>query len=173
MVATEKGDGKASEGHHAERPDDDKLRVNKIENGIVLDHLPPGSALKVLAALGVTEEFPGTVSILMKSPSSRHGLKDLVKIEGKSLGKAELDRAALLAPHSTVNVIKGFKVVEKYRVAVPDEVVGVVRCPNEKCITNAEGKSVFRVEERNPLKLRCAYCERLYHAAELAAPSSS
>src|SRR3989338_5622170 len=156
-MAAEKNDKKS---------DDEKLRVNKIENGIVLDHLPAGSALKVHEALGVTTEFPGTVSILMKSPSSRHGLKDLVKIEGKSLGKAELDRAALLAPHSKINVIKGYRVVEKYRVAVPDEVVGVVRCPNEKCITNAEGKSVFRVEERNPLKLRCAYCERLYPATQ-------
>jgi aspartate carbamoyltransferase regulatory subunit len=160
-----------TEGKAVHGADDEQLRVNKIENGIVLDHLPPGSALKVLDALGVTAEFPGTVSILMKSPSSRHGLKDLVKIEGKALGKTELDRAALLAPHSTVNVIKGFKVVEKYRVSVADEVKDVVRCPNNKCVTNAEGKSIFRVEERNPLKLRCAYCERLYHAAELASPA--
>ncbi len=147
---------------------EDKIRVKKIEKGIVIDHLPGGSALRVLAALGVGEDFPGTVSVLMNATSGRYGLKDLIKIEGKELTKRELERAALIAPYSTVNVIRNFHVVEKYRVRVPDVIRGVVPCPNDRCITNKEGSSEFRVEERNPLKVRCSYCERLYHYKELA-----
>ncbi len=147
---------------------DDKIRVKKIEKGIAIDHLPAGSALRVLSALGITEDFPGTVSVLMNATSSRFGLKDLIKLEGKELTKKELERAALIAPYSTVNVIRNFRVVEKYRVQVPDVIRGVVPCPNEKCVTNKEGPSEFVVEERNPLKVRCSYCERLYHYKELA-----
>jgi len=96
----------------------------------------------------------------MNVPSSRYGLKDLVKIEGKEFTKKELEKTALLAPYATVNVVRDYKVVEKYRLSFPDEIIGLISCPNPHCITNFEGTPRFLVETRQPLKIRCAFCER-------------
>ena len=146
----------------------ERIKVKKIERGIVLDHLPAGAGLKILATLGVDSAFPGTVSLAMNVPSSRYGLKDLVKIEGREFSRKELEKTALLAPYATVNLVRDYKLVEKYRLSLPDEIVGVLECPNPHCITEAEGTSRFLIESKQPLKVRCAYCERVYREKDVA-----
>ena len=147
----------------------DEIKVKKIENGTVIDHVTAGHALRVLEILGIGSDFPGVISLLIKVPSSQFGAKDLIKIEGKKLAKRDLQKLALIAPYATVNVIKDYNVVEKYRVSIPDQLDDVVKCPNPACITNAEGTAVLKTEERDPLKFRCAYCERVFNASELKA----
>lgn len=159
-------DEKKTEGDQT--PADEHIRVRKIESGAVIDHLPSGSAFRVLEALGIDESFPGTVSVLINAPSSQYGLKDIIKVEGRELSKSDLEKAAIIAPYATVNVVRNFKVVEKFRVRVPDVITGIVDCPNVRCITNREGKSEFLVQARDPLKIRCRYCLKTYHYKELA-----
>ncbi len=50
--------------------------------------------------------------------------------------------------------------MEKHHVELPDEIVGIVRCGNPKCITNNEPmRTRFTVaHDRNSLTLRCNYC---------------
>lgn len=146
----------------------ERIKVKKIERGMVIDHLPGGAALKVLSALGVDSSFPGTVSLLMNVPSSRYGLKDLVKIEGKEFSRKELEKTALLAPYATVNLVRNYKVVDKYRLPLPEEINGVLSCPNPHCVTGAEGTGRFLVESKNPLKIRCGYCEKEYREKDVA-----
>jgi aspartate carbamoyltransferase regulatory subunit len=100
----------------------------------------------------------------MNVPSKKIGRKDIVKIENKTLKREEVDKIALIAPHATWNVIKDFKVVKKSEIELPDMLEGILKCPNPKCITNANEpvKSKFMVEEKEPVKLRCYYCERLF-----------
>ena len=141
--------------------------MKKIERGIVIDHLPAGSCLKVLATLGINEKYPGTVSVMMNTPSSRFGLKDIIKLEGKELSRQELEKAALSAPYATVNVIRDYAIAEKFKLRLPKELVGIVKCPNSACITNREGTAKLFVEEQDPLRCRCAYCEKVFGAAEL------
>ncbi len=148
------------------------LHVRKIERGIVIDHLPAGSALKTLGVLGIDGTYPGTISIMVNAPSSRYGLKDMIKLEGKELSKQELDRASIAAPYATVNIIRDYAVVEKFRLKVPNELIGIARCPNDKCISRREGTSRFVVESHEPLRCRCAYCEKVYTAAELNLPEN-
>lgn len=144
------------------------LRVRKIENGIVIDHIPRGRAMKVLSMLGIGEDFPGTVSTVMNAPSSEFGLKDVIKIEGRALSKKELEKVALVAPYASINVVKEYEVVEKYKLSLPEDLEGVVKCPNPTCISNAEGTPKLKVKERNPLKLQCHYCEKVYGEKEFA-----
>ncbi len=155
-------------GDFVDSEEGERIKVKKIERGMVLDHLPGGTALKVLAALGVDSSFPGTVSVLMNVPSPRFGLKDLVKIEGKEFSRKELEKTALLAPYATVNLVRDYKVVEKYRLSIPDEVTGVLACPNPNCVTTAEGTQKFLVEGKTPLKIRCFYCEKEYREKDVA-----
>jgi len=136
------------------------LRVSKIKNGTVIDHINGGHALDVVKILGITGSTSGVISIGINVPSKRLGIKDIVKVEGRELDPSEVDKIALLAPHATINIIKDYKVVEKKRVKLPDTVTGVIKCGNPACISNSSEpvQSKFYVEKEEPLRLKCHYC---------------
>ena len=142
----------------------EELKVKKIKDGTVIDHIKAGKGKKVLDILGVGNGFSQTTALLMNVPSKRIGKKDIVKIENKTLKKDEVDKIALIAPHATWNVVKDFKVINKSKIELPDTLEGILICPNPKCVTNMNEpvKSKFKVEEKEPVKLRCVYCERLF-----------
>ncbi|MFB6073840.1 MAG: aspartate carbamoyltransferase regulatory subunit [Haloarculaceae archaeon] len=139
---------------------DRKLRVSKIENGTVLDHIAAGQALNVLAILGIDGTSGETVSVVMNIPSDRLGRKDIVKVEGRELSQDELDVLSLIAPAATINIVREFDVIEKHRVERPDRVVGVLQCPNRHCITTGDEPvdSAFAVLEDG---VRCEYCDTI------------
>ena len=145
-----------------------EMRVKKIENGAVIDHVNAGKAPAVLKLLGIDSTFPGTVSILMNIPSAKFGLKDIIKIEGKVMAGNEINRIALVSPHATVNIVKDYSVVKKHAVKLPEKLEGVIACPNAICISNREGVPRLRVEQQSPLKVRCEYCERVFTEEQLA-----
>ncbi|MDX1745220.1 MAG: aspartate carbamoyltransferase regulatory subunit [Halobacteriales archaeon] len=134
-----------------------ELRVSKIRNGTVIDHITGGQALNVLVILGIDGESGDTLSIGMNVPSERLGRKDIVKVEGRELSQDEVDVLSLIAPDATINIVRDFDVIDKNRVTRPEEVVGVLSCPNSHCIT-ADGEPVesrFKVLEEG---VRCDYC---------------
>ena len=138
------------------------LRVQKIRNGTVIDHITSGKAFNVLKILGVDSNYTEPVSVMMNARSKKFGKKDIIKIENRTLEKKEIDKISLLSPHAKVNIIKNSRVVEKYSVQIPDIVSDVLLCSNPDCISNHEKiKTKFYVISKNPLKLRCHYCERL------------
>ena len=138
------------------------MKVSKIRNGIVIDHIKAGSALKVLKILGVDESYENTVTLMLNAEGKKYRRKDIVKIENRELDKAELDKISLLSPTATVNIIENYEVSEKYGVNVPDEIEGVLECTNPECISNHEPITTkFSIESKKPLMLRCRYCERL------------
>jgi aspartate carbamoyltransferase regulatory subunit len=141
----------------------EELKVRRIKDGTVIDHIKGGVGRKVLNILGIGGNFPETTILLMNVPSKRIGRKDIVKIENKVLKKDEVDEIALIAPNATLNVIKDYKVVKKGRIELPDVVEGILKCPNPKCISNAGEPMTtkFKVEEKEPVRLRCKYCERI------------
>lgn len=150
----------------------EKMKIQKIENGVVIDHIPSNKGMKVLALLGVDEKFPGTVSMVMHTKSSRLGHKDIIKIEDKQLADREINKLALIAPQATVNFVKNYQVVRKQVMGIPDAFEDVIRCPNSKCITANEGKPRLDVEQKSPLRVRCHYCEKVYTRDELLELSS-
>jgi len=132
------------------------LKVTRIKDGTVLDHLPAGSALDILDILHVDSKHP--IIIAMNVGSSKQGTKDIIKIEKKLLSKKETDEIGLFAPHVTINIIKNQKVHGKRHVKMPDELSGLLVCPNKKCITNKEVCETKFV--RNGSKYKCYFCER-------------
>ena len=104
---------------------DHELRVSKIQNGTVIDHVKGGQALNVLGILGIDGSGGETVSIGMNVPSDRLARKDVVKVEGRELSQSEVDVLSLIAPEATINIIRDYAVVEKLRVDRPTHVVGL------------------------------------------------
>ena len=139
-----------------------KLRVTPIGNGTVIDHIPAGQALNVLKILGIDRTTQSTISVLMNVASRRSGRKDIVKVEDRELREEEVNRISLIASGATINIIRDRKVVEKRTVDMPDLILGVLRCPNPSCISNTNEpiRSQLLVKSKNPVVLRCVYCEQ-------------
>jgi len=139
-----------------------ELRVTPIKNGTVIDHIPAGMALKVLKILRIGDAVASTVTVAMHVPSRAMGWKDIVKVEDRELGVREVEKIALIAPTATVNVIRNYNVAEKRRVTLPDRAVGILRCANPNCITNAREPvdTEFVVKSKAPLRVFCKYCDR-------------
>ena len=145
-----------------------ELKVEVIPEGTVIDHIPAGKWLKVIEILGLTKPNGGTLLIASNVPSKKLGRKDIVKVEGRYLSEEEVNKIALIAPDATVNIVRNYKIVEKFKVSIPEEIVGILTCPNPNCVSNHEYvKPRFRVESRDPLKLRCHYCERTIEGDEI------
>lgn len=137
--------------------DDHQLRVSKIKNGTVIDHVTGGQALNVLAILGIDGRGGETVSIGMNVPSDRLGRKDIVKVEGRELTPAEVDVLSLIAPDATINIIREYDVIDKHRVERTEMVSGVLSCPNPGCITTEDEPVESRFEVLVD-GVRCVYC---------------
>ncbi len=136
------------------------LRVSKIKDGTVIDHITSGHALDVAKILGITGKKGSIVTIAMNVPSGKLGRKDVVKIEGRELKAEEVDKIALIAPYATINIIRDYKVVEKKRVQLPKIIKEIVKCDNPACISNSREpiQPKFYVESQEPLYLKCHYC---------------
>ena len=139
---------------------DRELRVSKIRDGTVIDHIAAGQALNVLVILGIDGSGGETVSVGMNVPSGRLGRKDIVKVEGRELSQEEVDVLSLIAPRATINIIRDYQVAEKLRVERPDRVTGVLSCPNANCISTEDEpvQSTFDVLSDG---VRCAYCDTI------------
>jgi aspartate carbamoyltransferase regulatory subunit len=139
-----------------------ELKVRPIKNGTVIDHIAAGQALNVLKILEITGTSDAAVSVVMNVGSGKLEKKDIVKVENRELREEEVNRIALIAPAATINIIRNYKVMEKRKVDLPNEIIGVVRCQNPSCISNTSEpiKSRLVVTAKNPVLLRCIYCEQ-------------
>lgn len=139
---------------------DHELRVSKIRNGTVIDHVPGGQALNVLAILGIDGTGGEQVSIGMNVPSDRLPRKDIVKVEGRELSQNEVDVLSLIAPDATINIVNEYEVVDKRRLDRPDHVEGVLACPNRNCITTDDEPVDSKFEVLDD-EVRCVYCDTI------------
>ena len=145
-------------------------RVTAINNGTVIDHIPAGTALAVLRMLGISDDRSSPISLVMNVPSSKHGRKDIIKVEDRELTQNELDRLALIAPKASVAIIRAYSVAEKREVTIGDELVNIARCTFSNCISiNPREPQDHRlgVVNKDPIELRCRYCGRPQDMDEL------
>lgn len=147
--------------------DANPTRVNKLRSGTVIDHLRPGTAMKVVELLGIVDG--SILSIGMFFESRKMVRKDILKIENRTLTEEEISKLAVISPDATVCDIEGYSVRRKIHVRLPETVTEIIRCTNPNCITNHEFVPThFHVESASPLKVRCRYCERAMSGGEIA-----
>jgi aspartate carbamoyltransferase regulatory subunit len=74
----------------------------------------------------------------------------------------------LIAPDATLNIIKDYNVIKKMEIKLPHVLEGIIKCPNPNCISNNEPiVSKFFLISEKPVKVRCAYCERIFSSDEI------
>ncbi len=138
-------------------------RVTAINNGTVIDHIPSGAAMGVLRMLGLDGGRSSPISLVMNVPSSKHGRKDIIKVEDRELTQDELDRLALIAPNASVAIIRSYAVAEKRTVDLGKELVNIAQCTFSNCITQNPREPLdhrLKVSNSEPLEVRCRYCGR-------------
>lgn len=133
-----------------------------MENGTVLDHIPADKVYKALDILNL-KGVENQITIGINLSSRAQGKKGIIKIADKFFEDEELNKLALIAPKATVNVIRNFEVVEKKTLTMPEEIVGIAKCMNPKCITNHQPiKTRFTtIDNGNEISLLCHYCEKI------------
>ena len=146
------------------------MEVRMIENGTVIDHIPPAALFKIITIMGLDRDTEHRMTIGTNLESKRLGTKAIIKINDRYPSPHEIDRIALFAPDARVNTIRGFEVVEKRRVEVPARIEGFVKCANPMCVTNHQPvDTAFDVISENSresrgsgtITLKCHYCEKL------------
>ncbi|MBQ2554232.1 MAG: aspartate carbamoyltransferase regulatory subunit [Prevotella sp.] len=134
--------------------------VAAIENGTVIDHIPSAKTFQVVSLLGL-EHSETPVTIGYNYPSKKVGMKGIIKVSDKFFTNDEISRLSVAAPNVVLNIIRDYEVVEKKTVETPDELHGIVKCNNPKCITNNEPmKTIFHVVDKEHGLLRCHYCDK-------------
>ena len=128
----------------------------------MLDHIPAENVYKALDLLDL-KDIESQITIGINLASKLHGKKGIIKIADKFFEDEELNKLALIAPKATVNIIKGFKVVEKKTLVTPSEVIGIAKCRNPKCVTNHQPiKTRFAtIQDNDKISLKCHYCEKI------------
>jgi aspartate carbamoyltransferase regulatory subunit len=134
------------------------MQVTGISEGIVLDHITQGNGLKIFSKLNLAA-LNHPVVLLMNVPSNLLGRKDIIKIQ--DLKDIDLAMIGLVDPSTTVNVIVGGEIVRKHKVGIPEEVKGLFKCSNPRCVTNSDTYAEPRfhlVDDRNR-EYACEYCD--------------
>ena len=134
------------------------MRVDEIQNGVVIDHIPAGKGQKLYELLGLNE-LNCTVALIRNAVSVKTGKKDIIKIDADF--PFNLDIIGFVSPDITVNRIVNGEIVEKHHMDLPEKLIGVVRCKNPRCITSTEQElqHEFRLTDRENRVYRCVYCE--------------
>jgi aspartate carbamoyltransferase regulatory subunit len=139
------------------------MAVEAIETGTVIDHIPAGQGLNILARIqNRNANARLTVGLNLKSKGT--GSKDIIKVEDWLFSEQDAAEMALYAPQATVNIIEEYKVVKKFQIGLPKEFRGIFDCPNTNCISHTEPVDTrFAVRLKNDqVKLRCHFCERSF-----------
>ena len=135
--------------------------VVAIKNGTVIDHIPSAKLFEVVNLLHLQDVRDSAIIVGYNLKSKKFGHKSLIKVFDKFFTDAELNQLSVVAPNVTLCIIRDYEVVEKKSVTLPEELRGIVRCNNPKCITNNEPMSTrFHVIDKDSVSLRCHYCER-------------
>lgn len=137
-----------------------EMQVAAIENGTVIDHIPAEKTYQVAQLLNL-KEMSTPVTIGYNLPSEKIGKKGIIKVADKFFTDEEINRLSVVAPKIVLSVIRDYEVVEKKTVETPDELRGIVKCNNPKCITNNEPMAtVFNVVDKEKGTLKCHYCDK-------------
>ena len=139
------------------------MAVESIKAGTVIDHIPAGQGLNILARIQ-KRNADARLTVGLNLPSKGIGLKDIIKVEGWLFSEQDAAEMALYAPHATVNIIQQTKVVKKFPIGLPEEFKGIFACPNSNCISHTEPVATrFTVKTKNQnIWLRCHFCERSF-----------
>ena len=112
------------------------MKIDSIQNGIVLDHITAGNAMKLYYDLGL-DKLDCSVAMMQNVKSEKMGKKDIIKVD------------------------KDGVTIEKKKVALPKKLINIQKCKNPRCITAIEPNipHIFNLTDPEKRIYRCIYCE--------------
>jgi aspartate carbamoyltransferase regulatory subunit len=136
------------------------LNIDKIRNGIVIDHIKAGQGIHIFNWLGL-DKTPYTVAFVVNASSRNLGRKDIIKIDNTIA--INFDVLGLIDPDITVNIIENEKITKKINLKLPERVENVILCKNPRCITSTEKNipHIFHLENEENRSYRCEYCDEV------------
>jgi len=143
------------------------LNIEKIKNGIVIDHIKAGLGIKIFNWLGL-DKVPYTVAFVANANSTKCEKKDIIKIDNTIM--INFDVLGLIDPNITVSVIENERVTKKIKLQLPQKVENVLICKNPRCITSTEKylTHVFHLENKDRRTYRCEYCDEIISAGDFS-----
>lgn len=134
------------------------MKIDSIQNGIVIDHITAGRGMRLYQLLNL-DELDCSVAIIKNCHSGKMGRKDIIKIDADI--DLNIDAIGYVDPNATVNVIRNGKMAEKRDICLPEKLVNVLHCKNPRCISTTEQElpQVFLLTDRKTGTYRCRYCE--------------
>ena len=134
------------------------LNISGLNQGIVIDHIQAGGAMKIYEYLNL-EKLDCQVAIIKNAKSNKMGKKDIIKIEGPL--DVDLNVLGVLDHNITINIIDDNKIVGKHTLELPETVTNIIKCKNPRCITSIEQElpHTFKHIDRDKRIYRCVYCE--------------
>ena len=134
------------------------MNIDSIKNGIVIDHIQAKKGMEIYELLNL-KDLDCSVAIITNAKSKKMGRKDIIKID-KDM-EINMDMIGFIEPNATINVVKDSKLVDKYRVQLPEKIVNIVKCHNPRCITSIEKDldQIFTLTDKENQVYRCEYCE--------------
>ncbi len=134
------------------------MNIDSIQNGIVIDHIPAGGAMKLYEMLHL-DRLDCSVAIIKNAHSRKDGKKDIIKIDAEI--NLDFDLIGYFAPAAKINIIRDGRVFEKRSVTLPEILTNVIQCKNPRCITTVEQEldQVFHLDDPAQRIYRCVYCE--------------
>ncbi len=139
-----------------------KMKVSAIKNGTVIDHISAKDLFKIVEILNL-EKVDNPITFGTNLESKKLGKKGVIKISDKFFLDKEIDKIAIISPKARLNLIRDYKVFGKKDLKIPNEIHGIVKCVNPKCITNFEKiTQKFEVlKESEKVSLKCKYCGKI------------
>ena len=150
--------------------------VRPITDGIVIDHICRGETpseirnhMRLISNVLGLDESKGGEWVSCGSDGSYKGI--IFRPGDYTLSRKDLKRLASVAPHCTLNIIKGGKVEAKYRTHMPPRIYNFedLSCNNEACISHpVNGEGVPAMFHRTPEgTFECAYCGKTHTFKEI------
>ena len=135
------------------------LKVDEIQNGVVIDHITAGTGLALYHMMELEKLNNASVALLQNVRSQKDGKKDIIKIEG-DVSKMSFDVLAYVDPKISIAFIRDGRVTEKKHPEQPKRLVNVIKCTNPRCITSIEEgcDHIFALTPSG--RYRCIYCEQ-------------
>ena len=143
----------------------DELNIDKIRNGIVIDHIRAGQGIRVFNWLGL-DKSGHMVAFMLNANSLKMNRKDIIKIDNDI--DINFDILGLIDPNITVNIIENEEITAKKKPRLPEKVENVILCKNPRCITSTEKyiPHIFHLENPEERTYRCEYCDEIRFAGD-------
>ena len=143
------------------------LNIDKIKNGIVIDHIKAGFGIRIFNWLRL-DRAPYMVAFVANALSAKGTRKDIIKIDNTI--SINFDVLGLIDPNITVNIIENELVTKKIKLSIPQKVENVLICKNPRCICSTEKylTHVFHLENPDLRTYRCEYCDEIISAGDFS-----